>query len=190
MSNSGASELRKLVGRCRQGDKQAWVELIDLITPLIFSICSTMKLSRDESFDIFGQVAYLLLTRLDRIRSPERLLSYVGTTTRREVYALLRKTRFIDYLAEQEALNRPSQDETTPEVLYELTRRTELFMQSLLKLPWREYQLLRLLFLDGGNPSYKEISKKLGMPVSSIGPTRTRSLARLKKLLEEKSFEF
>jgi DNA-directed RNA polymerase specialized sigma24 family protein len=39
---------------------------------------------------------------------------------------------------------------------------------------------MRALLLDSG-PSYAEIADKLRIPVGSIGPTRDRALARLRR---------
>lgn len=48
------------------------------------------------------------------------------------------------------------------------------------ELPPRCYQLLSMLVSDPP-PPYAEISAKLGIPVGSIGPTRARCLARLRR---------
>jgi DNA-directed RNA polymerase specialized sigma24 family protein len=41
------------------------------------------------------------------------------------------------------------------------------------------------LLVEDDRPNYREISRKLGMPIGSIGPTRARILARLRTALEE-----
>ncbi len=189
MRRQSKTELIDLVQRCREGDRGAWTKFIDLVSPLIFSICRSMKLSREESFDVFGQVAYLLLTNLHRLRSPEKVLSWIGTTTRREVFALHRKSKFIEYLADHDSRNPAFRSETTPESIYDQTHRAELLMRALLSLSPRDYQLIRYLFLDSSQPSYEEIAGKLGLPVSSIGPTRARCLEKLRKMLKTKGFE-
>lgn len=189
MSSRDRTELTALVERCRKGDKKAWTKLMEMVSPVVFSVCRSMKLSRDESFDVFGQAAYLLLTNLDRLRSPEKLLSYIATTTRREIYALNRRSRFFEYLSDFSIDGRIGRSDKAPDQLYEQSKRTELLMKAIPLLPPRDYELIRSLFLDSSEPSYREISKKLGMPVSSIGPTRARSLAKLKKILKKKGFE-
>jgi RNA polymerase sigma factor (sigma-70 family) len=55
--------------------------------------------------------------------------------------------------------------------------------EALAHLPWRWRRLLELLMADPP-ASYAEISDQLGLPVGSIGPTRARSLARLRVLLQ------
>jgi DNA-directed RNA polymerase specialized sigma24 family protein len=51
-------------------------------------------------------------------------------------------------------------------------------------LPPRKRALIELL-LEPDSPSYQEISRRLGMPVGSIGPVRQRALHRLRARLEE-----
>ena len=55
--------------------------------------------------------------------------------------------------------------------------------RALERLPERQRTLLRAL-ADDEEPSYVEIAERLAMPVGSIGPTRTRILARLRESLE------
>src|SRR5258708_4522952 len=49
--------------------------------------------------------------------------------------------------------------------------------------PWRWRRMLELLMADPP-ASYAEISDQLGLPVGSIGPTRSRSLERLRTILQ------
>ena len=51
---------------------------------------------------------------------------------------------------------------------------------ALAELPDSQRRLLILLHADA-QPSYREISKALGIPQGSIGPTRARSLAKLRR---------
>ena len=190
MSQNTQSILADLVSRCKEGDKPAWNRLIELVAPLIFSICRRMKLSREESFDVFGQVCYLLLKNISNIRSSDKLLAYVGTMTRREVYALYRKSKIFEYLDNITEGRLTVQDEDTPDRMYEMTERVEKLMSAMVELPERDYRLLKLLFFDQPEPNYEEASQILGIPVASIGPTRARSLAKLQGILKEKRFRF
>lgn len=49
--------------------------------------------------------------------------------------------------------------------------------------PGRWHQLLELL-MAGPPVSYAEVSDQLGLPAGSIGPTRSRFLARLRVLFQ------
>ena len=50
---------------------------------------------------------------------------------------------------------------------------------AIAELPERQRVLLMLLIEDPPLP-YEEISRRLGLPVGSIGPTRARALARVR----------
>ena len=50
-------------------------------------------------------------------------------------------------------------------------------------LPERNRKLIEMMYMSGGGHSYEEIAAELGIPVASIGPTRIRSLKKLRKLL-------
>jgi DNA-directed RNA polymerase specialized sigma24 family protein len=52
--------------------------------------------------------------------------------------------------------------------------------------PCRE--LLTLLFYADPRPAYSEIAQSLTLPEGSIGPTRSRCLEKLMKILEEMGF--
>jgi RNA polymerase sigma factor (sigma-70 family) len=190
MGHASSNILADLVKRCKQGDKEAWTRLIELVAPLIFSISRKMKLSREEGFDIFGQVCYLLLKNIGSLRSADKLLAYVGTMTRREVYAMHRKSKIFEYLDIIVEGNLSVQEEHTPEKMYEITERVEKLMSAMVELPERDYRLLKLLFFDQAEPDYEEASRILGIPVASIGPTRARSLAKLQGILKGKRYRF
>ncbi len=183
------NELSELVERCQSNDPAAWKELIRRISPVVFSVCRSMKLTREESFDIFGQVSYLLLTHLDSLRSPDKILSYVGTTTRREVYALTRRAGLHENIEDRQETDLRLVTDSDPEREFSDLQENEMLARAMVQLPRRDFELIKALFLDEEITSYEEVSKKLKMPVSSIGPTRARSLQRLKKILKRLGYK-
>jgi hypothetical protein len=54
---------------------------------------------------------------------------------------------------------------------------------ALRRLPTRDQTLLTLL-MDSPSPSYSQLSAELRMAVGSIGPSRARSLGRLRRELD------
>jgi len=185
VSKETSSDLTALVNMCLQGNKRAWVELIDRLYPIINSICLSMRLPRDERFDIFGQVQLLLLKNLDSVKSPESLISYVATMTRREIREMIRKSNYFNHMRRSVIEEIYSSDVRTPDVILEKVQEGEILMGAVAKLPPNCHKLLKAMFFDQGQPTYKELSRMLGIPVSSIGPTRERCLKRLQNLLKE-----
>lgn len=190
MSNRKNGILKELVEQCRSGDQKAWHKLIDLVSPIIFSICKRMRLSREESFDVFGQVSCVLVKNIHELRSADKLISYVASVTRRQVSDIYRKIQFIDTTSEGKLNYLPDSSDKIPDKIYEQSERKALLMKALLSLPEREYQLISALFLENNKLSYEQLARKLDMPVSSIGPTRARSLEKLYKILKNKHKHF
>lgn len=174
--------LKEVVEGCRAGDQQSWHELVDMVAPMVFSLCHKTGLSREESFDIFGQVSSVLVTGINRLRSPDKLLSYVTTVTRRHIGELIRRTRMFGRLSEEVLSSVADSRFDSPDRLLELSSRCERLNKALARLPRRDYELISALFLEGP-VSYEEVSRRLDIPVSSIGPTRARTLKKLQRLL-------
>lgn len=79
----------------------------------------------------------------------------------------------------------PSVPSAEDEVLAELRRR--LVREAVATLPGRCPQLVAALAEDPP-PTYRELSRRLGMPRGSIGPTRARCLACLRVLLHAERY--
>ncbi|UUZ61412.1 sigma-70 family RNA polymerase sigma factor [Nocardioides sp. B-3] len=73
-------------------------------------------------------------------------------------------------------------DDESPDLIEELmaTERHSALVDALLELPDDRRALLLLLTEDPA-PSYAEISRRTGIPVGSIGPTRARAIDQLRK---------
>ncbi|MEE9442182.1 MAG: sigma-70 family RNA polymerase sigma factor [candidate division Zixibacteria bacterium] len=182
--------IEKLVDGCRRGNKNDWSELIDRLTPIIFSACHKFGLSREESFDVFGKISLMLLENLGAIRDERQIYGYVLTASSREAGALKARDRKLREKIKQIGLNRyffnPC-DSNLPKLIQkdDLT----ILVRAFSALSKKCRTLLNLLFFDTDNASYKNIAKKLGMPVSSIGPTRGRCLGKLRLKMKEFGYE-
>lgn len=184
------SSLKELVKRCTKGDELAWHELLDRISPIIFLVCRRNKLTREQSFDIFGQVSLQLVTNINKLKKPDAITSYVRTITKRLIFDLFRKNRQNEEMEREIEKNDFADLEDNPDRAFERKSQQLIVHDALLSLPSKDYKLLVALFLDKSNLSYEEISKLLNMPVSSIGPSRARSLEKLYRALKKRNFKF
>ncbi|MFH2037210.1 MAG: sigma-70 family RNA polymerase sigma factor [Candidatus Zixiibacteriota bacterium] len=178
--------LADLVKNCQNGDKKSWMDLIERVTPLIYSICGKMGLSQEEIFDIFGQVSYLLLKNLHRLKSTDKILAYISTMTRREIYALSKKDKLRRKIEYSDLPHLTPPDIKTPDDIFNEVKRNQILMEALAKLNKREYNLIMALFFDPDCPSYEQIAKNLNIPVSSIGPYRARCLKKILGMIKRK----
>lgn len=184
MASNQETSLTQLVTQCLEGNAESWARLVDAITPVIMSVCRSMGLAREDSLDVFGQTCYLLLTNLDRLKSPDKLMAYVATTTRREVLASVRRGRLFEVARESGVIEVTGQASANPEQMAEQSEKTAILVKAIWKLPEREARLMYHLFLDPEEPSYEDISTRLKIPVASIGPTRSRCLQKLGRILK------
>ena len=170
-----------LVTRARMGDKQSWDALVERYAPLIWSICSRYRLSRADAEDVGQSVWLRLADQLDKVRDPAALPGWLATTTRRECWRVLCAARGPRAPANGlDAENLPAEQAADAEQeLLEAECRTAL-REALTHLPLGDQRLIALLIADPPVP-YVEISARLGIPVGSIGPSRGRCLAKIRR---------
>jgi RNA polymerase sigma factor (sigma-70 family) len=176
---TGDDPVAALVTRARTGDQQAWDALIERYAPLVWSICRRHRLAAADADDV-GQTVWLrLVDKLATIRDPAALAGWLATTTRRECGRLLSgRPPVLGQVHDVEYV--PGDQSQTPEDELLIAERHAALREAFNGLPPRCQQLLALLIEDPP-ASYSQISARLGIPLGSIGPTRSRCLARLRE---------
>jgi RNA polymerase sigma factor (sigma-70 family) len=170
-----------LVTRARDGDRQAWDALVERYAPLIWSICRRHRLSRADAEDVGQSVWLKLVNHLDTIRDPAALPGWLVTTTRRECGRVLDAARGPQAAGQLLGTeNIPDEQASTAEQQLLAAERHAALREAFTHLPPPGQQLVAMLIEDPPVP-YAEISARLGIPVSSIGPTRSRCLDKLRR---------
>ncbi len=157
---------------------------MDRYERLVYSIPLSYGLSREDAADVAQITFTILVQSVHSLDDNSRLGSWLATVARRHTWRMLEGNRREapvrgEDLAERTA--RLAKDESNPLERWETV---EWLEDSLAGLGGRCKDLLFSLYFDPNEPSYDQISKRLGMPVGSIGPTRARCLGRLRNLLE------
>ncbi len=179
----------RLVARCRAGEAAAWRALVARYQRLVYTVVLRAGLDEHAAADVFQTVFQRLMAHLPRIAQPERLQAWVVTTAKREALRERERTRRqvsmdgddeapgpIDHLADDAPL--------AEEALSDLQQLHRL-REGMERLDDRCRDLLLLTFRDEEDKvGYDEVSRRLGMPVGSIGPTRSRCLGKLRRLVE------
>jgi len=165
----------ELIQACLRQEQDGWKELVNRYQRLIYSVARSLCPSPEDTADIFQHVCLELHRSLHQLRNEQTLPAWLITVTRRRAYAVLRGQR----------PQVPIEDvEATMDGRIEGIKREFEVESALDQLPERCEKLLRLLYFDIDEPSYADISRNMGMPVASIGPTRARCLEKLKKLID------
>ncbi|MBX6371392.1 MAG: sigma-70 family RNA polymerase sigma factor [Acidothermus sp.] len=167
-----------LVAAAAQGEQEAWNTLVARYERLVWAVVRGHGICGTDAADI-SQTAWLrLVEHLGRLREPEQVGAWLAATARHECVRWLRhrsQERVMD-----EVPDRPA-GEPDPEERALAADEAHLLVAALERLPERCRILLRMLAADPP-ASYTEISAALGLPVGSIGPTRSRCLARLREI--------
>jgi RNA polymerase sigma factor (sigma-70 family) len=186
----------ELLHRCRAGDGRAWQMVVQRYGRLVHSVPVRYGLSPTDVDEVGQEVFLALAQQLERIEEPERLGGWLMTTARRMSWRLIQRRRqeqpaAAADIAENELLTGEMVGTTPTPTLAELVAgwdRQAALQTALDQLGERCRHLLYMIFLDTDEPTYDEISARLGMPKGSIGPTRNRCLAQLRVILEGLGF--
>ena len=164
-----------LVEGCLKGDQQSWEVLIRKYQNLIYSVPINYRFSVQDAADVFQSVCVILLRNLKTLRNVETLSAWIYVTTRRQCWKMAKKTSKEVELVEFE--QQSEEPEAEKLVLQHQVR------SGLQQLSEKCRDLLQALYYSDPPLSYEEITRDLGIPYGSIGPTRARCLERLQKIL-------
>lgn len=184
--NAGTKDrpVAELVEAARRQDAGAFDELIGMYENYVWAVVRSFRLSNADAHDAV-QITWLrLVENLDRLRDPERVGSWLATTASRECLRIKRRADREVGDAEEHLLQRPDDRFPAPEAHAIDELMASALWQQVGSLPSRGRQLLWSLTRNE-TPAYAELSKEIGMPIGSIGPTRGRYLRRLRQTMED-----
>ncbi len=161
------------------GDVDAWTAIVHEFSSTIWGWARNQGLGREDAEDVCQSVWYLLKDRGHSIEDPRRLAGWLATTTRREAQAVsIRGKRSRSDLG-SEGLDRQIADPTPgPEDRAVATEAQQRLREAFDSLKQKCRELLSLLWAD---VAYRDIAEMLSMAVGSIGETRRRCLADLRR---------
>jgi RNA polymerase sigma factor (sigma-70 family) len=181
----------RLIGRCLEGDQDAWSALIDKYKNLIYSIPVKMGMHQDAA-DIFQSVCVDLLSELPRLREHRALPKWLMQTC---YHTCLRYQRAAGRLVELEpegadgkAVLPASGADDLPEHMLVQLEQEQILRDAICELPEKCERMVRLLFFEIPPRPYEDVAGELGMATGSIGAIRARCLAYLRKYLEKRGF--
>jgi len=172
--------LTALVAAAVGHDDEAWNELVRRFAPLVASTMRRYRLSAADAQDVSQFVWLRLIEHLSGVREPAALPGWLSTTTRHECERHLRanyRSVATDPMT-LEPTDRAGETGIDESLLAEERRRA--LLEGLAELSAHQRDLLLMLSADPPY-AYAEISSALSIPVGSIGPTRSRILARLRE---------
>lgn len=172
-----------LLRRCREGDEDAWAELVSRYERLVFGVATHEGLTVEDAADVTQTVFEALFISLPELRDDDRLSSWLFAVARRQAWRVRERSgRERLSAATVDGADRlplwVSQQDATDEV-----ERSLWLHEALQELGEPCRSLLIALYFDPSGPSYAEVALRLGRPIGSIGPSRARCLEHLRVML-------
>ena len=171
------AELAAIVRAAAAGDHTALRRLVARFEPLLRRITRSYRLSSWDADDVIQATWLQFLQRGRSLREPSAVSGWLATTARRQSFWLLQR-HVRERLSDDPACHEVG-DWAGPEDELLEAERSALLQGALAQLPQRQRNLMRVLVAQP-ELSYEEVGRRLDMPVGSIGPTRARSLVRLR----------
>jgi RNA polymerase sigma factor (sigma-70 family) len=174
------AEIADLVARARSGDQGALDEIVDRCSPMLRAVARRYVRRPADVEDVVQDVWVSFVEHLDHIRSPEATRAWLARVA---THAAWRACRRLDRAAPVAELGHWSSLDDTEESGLRNARRAEVegpLRAALDDLRPADRRLVERLVADD-RPDYRTISEELGRPIGSLGPTRQRALARLRR---------
>ena len=170
----------QLVQRCREGDPEAWNELVERFSRYVYAICvQGFRLREQDAEDVFQEVFTRVYSRLNTLRDDSAVRPWIAQLTRRLC---------LDTLSASSRVQ-PSEEVFDPTQAQALEDIDEAFAvrEALTALSEPCQEVLDRFFAR--DESYRTISAELQLPAGTIASRISRCLVQLRERLEGRNEE-
>jgi RNA polymerase sigma factor (sigma-70 family) len=172
----------QLVSAAQGGDHEAWTEIVRRYNGLVWSVTMNYSLGQIDGADITQTVWLKLAQYLGRLREPDRIGSWLISTTRNECLLVSRqRSRTIPVDVADRLVNAVEPVDNLSRL--EDVERDFALWEAFLLLPGTCQSLLKLLNTDPPT-AYVEVADRCGIAIGSIGSRRQRCLSSLRVALK------
>ena len=177
---------KALVERCRQGEDEAWRELVDRFSQKIYSVAYHFTLKREDAEELSQEIFLKIFENLHRYDGGFPLVAWIVSLSRNLCIDRYRRRkrensfRFVSDDAVAPLLR--SQDDPANEALKK--ERAKLLFSALSEIPEDLAEILVLRDLDG--LAYEEIGRALELPDGTVKSRLFRARAEVAKKIRER----
>ncbi len=182
------TDLTELVARARAGCPASWREIVNRFDDRLQRVARAKGVDRSTADDVVQQTWLAAIMNIEALRNAGAIGGWLHSILHREYLKMLNlRRRETPHADETNLSERMSNGWTvmmraeprSPEDMALRSEQRMLVHTAIRRLSHRDRDLLALLVAEPRLP-YTEISRRLGVAVGSIGPTRARCLARLR----------
>jgi RNA polymerase sigma factor (sigma-70 family) len=145
---------------------------------MLRGVARGFKLCPADVDDVVQETWLAAFRHLNRLDQPAAIGGWLAVIARREALRVLQRRTQEDLSPDPPELPQPPED--TPETDVVVAEERALVRTAVRRLPERQRVLVETLIREPA-PSYTEVSRSLGIPIGSIGPTRDRAIERLRR---------
>jgi RNA polymerase sigma factor (sigma-70 family) len=176
-------ELAGTVRGAISGSQDAWDQLVERFSGLVWSVARSQSLNTADASDVSQTVWLRLAEHISTLRDPDRVGAWLAVTTRHEAQRVHKRRQFQVPVSTERLVRLPEANPRPPEADLVASEDSAALWKAFGTLGEACRSLLRMLINDPP-PSYAVVSETLGLPVGSIGPTRSRCLHHLREQFE------
>ena len=182
---SGQDET-SLVDRCREGEDEAWRELVDRFGQKVYSIAYHFTLKREDAEEMSQEIFLKIFESLDRYNGGYPLIAWIVALARNlciDRYRRRKREQSFRFVSDEavapllRALDDPSADAIRKE-------RTKMLFSALAEIPEDLAEILVLRDLDG--LAYEEIGQALELPDGTVKSRLFRARAEVARKIRER----
>ena len=166
------------VARAREGDHDAFAQLVEQHEAMVFSLAWNFFGDRSRAEEVAQDVFLQLYRNLDSIESEAHLLFWLRQVTTRRCIDLTRRTK-LKAVSLDDAGDLPAASKVADPLLDRTLKRL------LQELPEAQRAVVTLRYQEDLDPS--EICRIVGMPVNTVKSHLHRALQSLRRKLEKRS---
>jgi RNA polymerase sigma factor (sigma-70 family) len=174
-------DTREILSDAQSGAAGAADRFVRQFERLVWWTVRSFRLPESDAEDVVQNTWLRAFEHLRDVRDPQRVSSWLVTIARRECLKLMRGKREVlglDHQAEQRDERSPQPEKAAVDA-----RMNDLLWQHVNSLPASSRDLVVALSSNDA-PAYADLARCKGIPIGSIGPTRMRSLRKLRTSLE------
>jgi len=181
-----SAEEKVLVDRCRQGNDDAWRELVDRFGQKVYSVAYHFTLNREDAEEVSQEIFLKTFENLHRYDGSFPLTAWLLSLARNlciDRYRRRKREKSFRFVTDDAVMPLlKSEDDPAAEALRK--ERTKLLFWALAEIPEDLAEILMLRDLDGF--AYDEIGKVLDLPDGTVKSRLFRARAEVARKIRER----
>lgn len=177
---------KDLVARCREGNDDAWRELVDRFGPRVYAIAYHFTMKREDAEELSQEIFLKVFENLHRYDGGFPLVAWILSVSRNlciDRYRRRKREKSFRFVSD-EAVTTLLKSEDDPASMALKKERTKLLFSALADIPEDLAEILVLRDLNG--LAYDEIGKALELPDGTVKSRLFRARAEVARKIRER----